>query len=208
MFELLFVELRRKAFHVTGSLIVVAYYFISRDTALVLLSFMNAILLLIEWLRLKGKVKLPEILLRPHENKEVAAYIYFQMASLISILVFDKTIAIAAILMLALGDAASGIAGAMIIGGNVRSNNTGKIAFKPLTIIAVMFMVCILIGLLLSSLPPAPDMIQVPLWVYIAGALGATLGDAIPLRIQGKPVDDNMMIPLLSGIFMTSANLY
>lgn len=204
MFPLFFRELRRKAIHTMGSFIPVGYYFVSKETVLILLSSANALLLLIEWLRLHGNIKFPEILLRPHEEKKVAAYIYFQMAALFSILVFDKAIAIASLLMLALGDTASGLAGALIKGGDVRHNNTKNTA-KPLRIIAVMLSVCILIGLVLSSLPPAPDMNYLSFPIYVAGALGATLGDAVPIRISGKSVDDNLMIPLLSGTFMTAA---
>jgi dolichol kinase len=196
-------ELRRKAFHLIGSLIPIVYYFLDRETALIGLSIINAVLLLIEWLRLNGKIELPKVLLRPHENKQVAAYIYFQTAALISILVFDKTIAIAALLMLAVGDTASGLAGSMIRGGNIRNHDTKKIAIKPLPIMAAMFVACLMTGLVLLSLPLAKDMAYLSLPVYAAGAAGATLGDAIPLRIHGRPVDDNLMIPLLSGVFMS-----
>ena len=203
MFELLSFEIRRKVFHITGSLIPIVYYFLSKDIALIGLSLINAILLLIEWQRLRGKIVFPNIWLRPHENKEVAGYIYFQMASLFSILLFDKTIAIASILMLALGDAASGLAGAVILHGNFRIYNAKNFSLKPLPIMAVMFVVCVLIGLGLSSLPVARDMIRIPFPVYVAGAIGATLGDAIPLRVLGRRIDDNLTIPILSGLFMT-----
>ena len=204
MFDLLLHELRRKSIHLTGSLIPAAYYFIDRETAVVLLTIINAVLLVVEWLRLNGKIALPEMLLRPHEKKQVAAYIYFQLAALLTIFVFDKTIAIAALLMLAFGDTASGIAGAMIRGGNVRHEG-GWI--KPLPIMAVMFTVCVIVGLILIKIPPAPDMKTLPLGAYILGALGATFGDAVHLRLFGKSLDDNLVIPILAGLFMTIAVL-
>jgi len=204
LFELFFVELRRKAIHAAGSLIPVTYYFIDRQTALIGLVIINAVLVTVEWLRLTGRIRLPEILLRPHENNQIAAYIYFQMAALISILMFEKTIAITAILMLALGDTASGLAGALMKRGNVRYFRH-KFIVKPFPIMVVMFAVCVLIGILLMRLPLASDMNSIPFGVYVAGALGATLGDAIPLKIRGRPIDDNLLIPLLSGIFMTAA---
>lgn len=203
--ELLSRELLRKTFHISGVYIPTAYYFVSKERAVILLSFINALLLLIEWLRLSGKIKLPEILLRPHEEKNVAAYIYFQMAALISILMFEKTIAVAALLMLVLGDTASGLAGAMTKKSADVRNSGAKV--KPLLIMAVIFTVCTLVGFILLNLPLAHDMAYLPLHVYVAGALGATLGDAIPIRVMGKPVDDNLMIPLLSGLFMTAAGL-
>ncbi len=207
MFEILLIELRRKALHVTGSSIPVVYFFLTKQTAIIGLCVINAILLSVEWLRLSGRIRLPEILLRQHENNQVAAYIYFQMGALMSILLFDKTIAIAAILMLALGDAASGLAGAIMIGGNIRSIDTKKVIFKPLPVMAVMLAVCIFVGIVLLSLPLPSDMIHLPLRVYIMGAAGATLGDAIPVRIKGKIIDDNLIIPILSGLFMTAAKL-
>jgi dolichol kinase len=203
MLRLFFIELRRKAFHLTGSLIPIVYYFLSKDTAVIALSLINAILLLIEGLRLSGKIRMPGTILRQHENKQVAAYIYFQMASLISIIIFDKTIAIASILMLAVGDAAAGLAGTLLKGGNVRNNVANKTVFKSLPIMAVMFTVCVIIGLILMNLPLKDDMSDLSFHVYVAGAIGATLGDAVPIRILGRTVDDNLIIPLLSGVFMT-----
>jgi dolichol kinase len=207
MFDFLLIELRRKAIHVSGSLIPIAYYYVNRETALIILLFVNAILLQVERLRLAGKIKFPQILLRPHENKQVAAYIYFQIAALFSILIFDKAVAIAALLMLAIGDTFSGLAGAVIKGGNIRNLAVKKIAFKPFPIMAVMFAVCVLVGLVLLDVPPAQDMIGLSLPIYIAGAVGATLGDAVSFRIHGTPVDDNLIIPLLAGLFMSIAAL-
>jgi dolichol kinase len=204
--KLFLTELRRKTVHAAGSIIAIAYYFIDRETALAGLAIINAILLIVEWQRLKGKIRLPEILLRPHEKEQVGAYIYFQIAALISVIFFEKTIAITAILMLALGDTASGLSGALLNKGNVRYSRK-KFMVKPLLIVSVMFAVCLLIGLIMVRLPLAHDMRYIPFFAYVVGALGATMGDAVPLRIQGKPIDDNLLIPLLSGIFMTIANL-
>jgi len=199
-------ELRRKAVHAAGSLIAIAYYFADKQTVLIGLAIINAVLLIVEWQRLKGKIRLPEILLRPHEKEQVGAYIYFQIASLISVIFFEKTIAIAAILMLSLGDTASGLSGALLNGGDVRHSRK-KFTIKPLPIVFVMFTVCVLIGFIMVSFPLAHDMKYISFFSYVAGALGATLGDAVPIRIQGKPIDDNLLIPLLSGICMTIANL-
>ncbi len=179
---MLLYELRRKAIHITGSFIAIGYYFISRDVALVLLSFLNALFITIEYLRLKGIISLPENLLRSHEKKQVAGYVYFMIGALLCILVFEKAIAIAALLMLAIGDAVSGITGAMI-------SPTSKT--KPLLKIMVMFSVCATIALLLH-------IFENSLSLYMVGAIGATLGDAIPKR-----VDDNLVIPIMAGGFMS-----
>lgn len=190
---MLLYELRRKAIHITGSFIAIGYYFISKEAALVLLSFLNVLFLIIEYLRLKAIISFPETLLRPHENKKVAGYIYFTIAALLCILVFDKAIAIASLLMLAIGDAVSGIAGAMM---NVNARYSLP-RTKPLPIITVMFSVCIIIGVLLNMYE------NLSLDIYIAGAIGATLGDAVPIRIREKTVDDNLVIPITAGSFMS-----
>lgn len=191
--------------HTAGSLIAIAYYFTDKQTALIGLAIINAVLLIVEWQRLKGNLRLPEILLRPHEKEQVGAYIFFQVASLISVIFFEKTIAIAAILMLSLGDTASGLCGALLNEGNVRHSRK-KFTVKPLPIVLVMFAVCVLIGFIMVGLPLANDMKYISLFSYVAGAVGATLGDALPIRVQGKPIDDNLLIPILSGIFMTIAD--
>lgn len=203
MFDLFSHELRRKSIHLIGSLIPIVYYFLDRRTAIIWLVIINTVLISIEWLRLSGKIKLPWRLMRPHEDRQVAAYIYFQMAALLSVIMFEKTTAIAALLMLAIGDTASGLAGAILRGGDIRNNNSNKMVVKPLPIVAVMFIVCVLIGLVLVKLPLAADMVNLSFPVYVAGAIGATLGDAVPLRVQGRSVDDNLVIPLLSGAFMS-----
>jgi dolichol kinase len=199
-------ELHRKAVHAAGSLIPIAYYFTDKQTTIIGLAIINAILLIVEWQRLAGKIRLPEIVLRPHEKEQVGAYIYFQIAALISVIFFEKTIAVAAILMLSLGDTASGLSGALLNEGNVRHSRK-KFTVKPLPIVSVMFAVSVLIGFIMVRLPLAHDMKYHSFFSYVAGALGATLGDAVPLRVQGKPIDDNLLIPLLAGIFMTIANL-
>ncbi len=95
--------------------------------------------------------------------------------------------------MLAIGDTASGLAGAMIKGGIVRQNNIP--AVKPFPIMTIMFFVCLIIGVILLNLPLAHDMNPIPVWVYVAGALGATIGDTVPVWIKGHAIDDNFMIP-------------
>lgn len=203
MTDIVYKELQRKAIHVMGSIIPVAYYFLSKDVMLIALSILVSILLVVEWLRLRGKITIPKILLRHHEKNHVGAYVYYQIAALFSILLFDKTIAMASLLMLAFGDAASGLAGSMIKGGDVRHGY--KRLHKPFPIMAVMFIACIIVGIILFNTPLASDMSPVHFIVYIAGALGATIGDTVPLRIKGRAVDDNLLIPLLAGAFMTLA---
>jgi dolichol kinase len=130
--------------------------------------------------------------LRDGEKKNIGSYAFFMLSTLISILLFDIQIAIASILMLAIGDAASGIAQA-VKGGPLDSVEVYKRGIKPLDMILIMFTVSFLVGYyILDSLTMA-----------IFGAIGATIADGVRLRIYGLTIDDNLTIPLYSGFLMS-----
>jgi dolichol kinase len=65
---------------------------------------------------------------------------------------------------------------------------------KSPILMAVMFIVCGLIGLALYP--------SLTLAAAAVGALGAVAADAFPWRLFGLTVDDNLSIPLLSGALM------
>lgn len=154
---------------------------------------------MLEWLRLSGRIRLPEV--RAGEQGRIASYVFFIMGSLLTVVLFKPMVAVASMLMLCLGDAASGIIGSVLLGSNVRDDNGPRRRRKPLTISAGMLAACSLIGYATSGLTHlAPS-------VYLAGAIGATLADSIPLFMRGRPLDDNFTIPILSGLCMTAAAL-
>jgi dolichol kinase len=221
---LLIKELSRKSIHISGFLIPLFYYFfLSRDAVILLLGVMVAAAGILEAIRLSGNPIFPGFLLRGHEEKGVpGAYFFALLSSLIAVMIFDKTIAIAAMLFLDIGDAASGLAGviwSMYHGrkeAGVRSydstkeKNIFKMAIddikyaltnhKSPVLMAVMFCVCFFISILLYpgiSMPMA-----------VAGSVGAVIADAFPWRIFGFTIDDNLSIPLLSGILMAIFSLY
>jgi dolichol kinase len=43
--------------------------------------------------------------------------------------------------------------------------------------------------------------------VYLAGAVGATLADSVPIFIGKRCLDDNLTIPLYAGVLMSLALL-
>ena len=102
-------EAKRKTIHLCGIAIPVLYLFLQRE--LLILGFLLAFLLAgsIEWLRFRGVVSLP--CLREKEHKKIGGYVFFLIGAFISIILFEKSVAIVAILMLAIGDAASALAG-------------------------------------------------------------------------------------------------
>jgi len=214
--ELLIKEVTRKSVHMAGFIIPLAYYFfIPRAWLLVVLGAGVAVAAFLELIRTSGNPVFPKILLRGHEEKGVlGGYFFAVLSAFLAVLIFDKTVAIAAMLFLDFGDGITGLAGAiMTMYGNKADkrdydHKPGTIAgelsdavrhHKSPWLMAVMFVVCGLIGLALyPSLSPL---------AIILGALGAVVADAFPWRFFGFIVDDNLSIPLLSGALMTLALL-
>ena len=181
-------EAKRKTIHICGVAIPVLYLFLQKD--LIILGFILSLVIIciIEWLRFRGLVSLP--FLRNKEQKKIGAYVFFVIGAFISILIFEMSIAITAILMLAIGDAVSGMAGAVL---NVDNPELYEKRMKPPAVMLVMSVTCLVIGwLVLHSLPMA-----------VLGAIGATIADGVPLRVYRVTIDDNLTIPLFAGVLMS-----
>lgn len=216
--EILAKELSRKSVHMAGFVIPLAYYFfIPRAPLLLILGASVAAAAVLELIRSSGNPIFPGILLRGHEKKGVlAGYFFAVLSSFLAVLLFDKTIAVAAMLFLTLGDGVTGLAGAAMatVAGkkevdtrdyaHIVRSVPGELSYalrhhKSPALMAVMLAACVLIGMALyPSLSPA---------AIVAGALGAMIADAFPWRLFGVTVDDNLSIPLLSGGLMWLATI-
>lgn len=211
-------EASRKSVHMAGFIMPVAYYFfLSRELLLILLGMGVLCAGILEYVRLSGNRLYPAILLRDHEkNGVLAGYFFALLSSFLAVLLFDKPIAIAAMLFLTLGDGITGLAGAamtMLMGpkdADKRSGAAGEHSIfgelwyavahpKSPILIAVMLAVCGTLGLALYP--------SLSLKMIAAGAVGAMVADAFPWRVAGFTVDDNLSIPLLSGALMWLAAL-
>ncbi len=190
-------ELLRKSIHLAGMLFPVAYYFLGRFTVLFWLSPIVIVTLQFEWMRLRGYISYPAVLLRPSEEHRVAGYVYSTIAAFIVIVLFPKTIAIAAITMAVLGDLSSGIAGA--VWGKKANVRQMRLPIKPVPIMLVMLLVSFSTGYLAAH---APGLAPLPVYSVALGALGATLADGVPWQIRGHVFDDNLTIPLVSAVLM------
>ena len=211
-------EASRKAVHVAGVAIPLAYYFfLSRELVLLILGAAVLAAAVLESIRLSGNPIFPGLLMRGYEEKGViGGYFFALLSSFLAVFLFDKAVAVAAMLFLDVGDAVTGLAGAvmtMLTGrkeADKRDYGTQErslaeelwYAFshpKSPVLMAVMFAACGLIGFFLRpSLSPA---------AIAAGSLGAVVADAFPWRFFGLTVDDNLSIPLLSGALMWLAAL-
>ncbi len=114
------------------------------------------------------------------------------MGAFLSILLFDKQIAIASILMLAIGDAASGMAQS-IKRGALEIEKVYTRRTKPADEILIMFGVSLLVGYAIVD----------SLTMAACGAVGAAIADGVHLKVYGVMIDDNLTIPLYSGLLMS-----
>lgn len=209
--QLFFKELGRKAFHMAGCVIPAAYYFfVSKEYMAVLLAVCVMGAGILEYMRLTGRDLYPSSYMRPSEKGRLAAYFYAAAAMFLSVLLFSKTIAVAAILFLVFGDAITGLAGVVLfmytgkkfIDGREKTDRGLAYAVthpKPVSLMLVMFAVCGVIGLAFRP--------ELSYLAIAAGGIGAVIADAFPWRVAGYTIDDNLSIPLLAGALMTVASL-
>ena len=184
-------EMIRKSIHSGSGIVICALYTISQKDILIIgLPFLLLIILCLDALRFKGVISVP--FLRDREEKKIGGHAFFILGSFISILVFPKQIAIASILILAIGDTASGIVLA-VKGEPLESREGYRKRIKQPEVILTMFTVSFLVGYLIVN----------SITIAISGAIGATIADGMYLRIYGVAIDDNLTIPLYSGFLMS-----
>jgi phytol kinase len=181
-------ELQRKSFHVGMIVVPIWVYLMPHTTALLGLILATFVTVAVDLLRLSDRrlrgffLRLFRSVIRPHEEEHLLGSTHYMIAALLSVVVFDHAIAIAALAFLVLGDAAAAIIG----------KRFGTPLFwgkSPQGSIACL-VVCLMVG---WPLLPSP-------WLALVGAVTATVAEAMP-----SPLDDNMRVPIFSGIAMQLA---
>jgi len=178
-------ELQRKSIHLAMIAIPVWVYLVPRDEALLGLIIATFATVAVDLLRLSDQrlkrffYQLFRSLIRPHEAEHLIGSTYYMIAALLAVVAFDRTIAIAALTFLVLGDAAAAIVG----------KRFGRPLYwgKSLQGSAACFAVCLAVGWPLLGRAD----------VAVAGALTAMVAEALPV-----PMDDNMRVPIFSGLVM------
>jgi dolichol kinase len=188
-------EILRKGIHLgTGILMAVLYWFSERKAIVLVHLFFLLGVWSLELVRLKGAVQIP--FLRDTERQKIGAHAFFMLGTFISVLVFEMRIAIAAILMLTIGDPASGAA-QRFKRASAASKRGGQAARKPAGVILIMFIASWLSGFLFLGSPV----------IAFFGAIGAAAADGLRLKVREVMIDDNLTIPLYAGFFMSLASL-
>lgn len=184
-------EFKRKLFHEIGLFIPVCYYlFFDKKEAILGMSIIVLIFLVMEFLRLRynfGKELIPKVVgktLRDYEKVDLSAATYFIISSFFTILLFEKYVAVVAISYNSIGDFFSAIIGKRY---GKRKYMGGK---KSIEGSFACFISCLLVGFIILN----------PI-LAIVGALAATFAEGYLIKIN-----DNLSIPIISGIVLTLAS--
>jgi len=189
----IFHEVGRKIIHVT-ILIVLAAYFVIEDSlvsagytaalakqvALLSLLGLLAIFLVLEYFRLELGWRMPFFsqFIRPKEQHRMYGVIYFLSATIICLAVFNKEIALAALLMTTFGDMMAALIGKKYGTTLIYRNKTwaGFLAELGTNLIVGFF--------ILNSI-----------YVILGMAFAATI-----VETMVDELDDNLLIPIFSGL--------
>ena len=181
------VEIKRKIVHLATLAIPIGHTMMPEETVVVIVLLLFLGFLSVDLLRHyhSGMASLFQKyffgrVLREEEKRNLMGSTYFLFSSLLTILLFPKSIAIASLLILILSDTAAALVGKWI----------GKVPIFGKTLEGSM-------AFLFSSL--------LIVWIYpqlnrfsgSLAALGATLIEVLPIK-----VDDNLTIPIVAGAIM------
>jgi len=176
---------------VCGLCIVIAALFLPETLVLVLLSVVTCIFLAFEFLRLKVTGINSWFflhfrwLLRETEISRITGASYVLIAALVALLASERDIAVLALSFLAVGDAIASIVGKQI----------GKNKFLGKTVEGDLacFVSCVAAGFVFYYAG-----LEISLLAILFGSLAATVAEGVNL-----PINDNLTIPLFSGLIMT-----
>lgn len=189
-------EIFRKLIHLCSLSIPVVYYFIPRNTTLIILGIMTAIALFLDTGRYLsptiGKIfyKFFGFLLRQHEldhkKRNLNGATYVLLSAFICVLIFPKVIVVTAFAVLIISDTMAALIG--------RRFGKHKFLFKSLEGTLAFFV----IGVVVVLLSPK---IEYHFSEYMIGIVSTAFG-AIIENVSFGLADDNLVIPISIGIAM------
>lgn len=189
-------EILRKLIHLCSLSIPVVYYFIPRNTALIILGIMTVFALVLDVGRYLsasiGKIfyKIFGFMLRQHEidhkKRNLNGATYVLLSALICVLIFPKIIVVTAFAVLIISDTMAALIG--------RRYGNHKFLFKSLEGTLAFF----LSGIVVVLLSPK---IEYSYSEYIVGIVAVAFG-AIIENVSFGLADDNLVIPISVGVAM------
>ncbi|MDY6914906.1 MAG: phosphatidate cytidylyltransferase [Candidatus Cloacimonadota bacterium] len=195
-------EIYRKAIHLGSLVIPFSYrYLLHYNKKLAVLYYLlpiSVILFVFELLRLEHRTfkrffwNFFGIMLRKHERSDFTGATYLMISSMICISLFPRDIAFLSLSFLAIGDTLAAIVG--ISFGKRKLHKSEKSLEGSLACFLGTFVFA------LFFLDPQKYLVPV---IALAGAIGATLAESSRIAI-----DDNVKIPIFSGLVMSFVNLF
>lgn len=183
--------MQRPLFHFIGGMIFpIAYYFIDREILLQIMAAALVLVMLFELVRAKYPLfnnwtwQNFRGFFKENEKKTVTGMPYFISGILVTVLFFDKPIAIAALCFLTFGDVTAAIVGKKIGRHKIFPPRSieGSVAF---------FLIVILVGFILKRYFFPGDLTTTAI---LASALVAAIMETLPIAL-----DDNLTIPIIAG---------
>jgi len=180
-------ELGRKAIHAASSVFPIAYWFLDKQVFLPFITILSVSAVLLDY----GRHKVPWVrrafsaifggVLRENEQAKLTGGATVMVAQVLMVAFFPKPIAIAALLILSIGDSAAALVGLAFGKHKIYHSKTweGSLAF-------------LISGTLVAALVPG-----IPLYAAAIAAAGAGA-----VEVFFSSVDDNIFIPLASGIIL------
>jgi dolichol kinase len=175
--------LLRKLFHLTGSIIPVIYLLTDKQTALIVAAGLFFMDIVLETMRIKGlmNVTLIEKSMKKEESNRLSGSFFYILSGLITILVFEKNIAVSSLFVLSIADPLSSLLGSRF--GRVRL--FGKSLEGTMTFFAISFLI---LRIFSFSIPVA--------------AVAAVIASLTEL-FSSRPIDDNLSIPIVTASALT-----
>jgi len=177
----------RKATHLFALIMPVGYFVLGKTIALSILIPVTFLIILFDTARLRGWKLWSWVgwiwgpLIRPHEARKYTGASWIMVATVATILLFSKPVAVCALAFIIIGDSAGALIGRRW--GRHRFHNRKSIEGS-----SAFFLSCFI---------PVALVPGVPLWI---GAVGAAVGTVT--EAYSDKVDDNLSVPLVSGLIM------
>lgn len=183
----------RKLYRLTGLAFPLIYYFTDKKLALCVLAVIIILIVAAEILRFRhpainrGIFRYFGLILKEKEKRKISGTTLFLIASLLTIFLFQKAIAITALTFAVFGDAIAAISGTWF--------GRARIKGKSLEGSLACFILCFLIGAVLVNIN-----LGINIKLVFFGALAATIMEILPIGI-----DDNLTMPIFAGLIMELA---
>jgi len=189
-------ESLRKLIHISSLIIPFTYRYVLQDKrrlGFCILFAAFVVAMIVEFYRLwqpsfrRFFHRLFGLIMRRHELRDFTGATYLLFSSMLCIAFFEPVIAFSALSFLAIGDTF-----AAVVGINLGKRKILGLS-KTLEGSLACFISCLVFGLFFMDRP----------WIAFWGALSATLAELWVIRI-----DDNIKIPIVSGICMSLAAIF